>query len=169
MIITHMNRWMAHIIWYIIEMNVFSCKFLALNFSYFYNYTSIYQRYKFFRNLKWIFLYKTAVICEPLSTVSSGTYATSTDGETTTVTYECDVGYTMSGSSNAFCSSAGLWSTSEPTCGKKNKLYKLCKLRVVRNRALFVIMSPFEEKLWYCLKMLNGRSVVGGPLSFSAH
>ncbi|KAH3840554.1 hypothetical protein DPMN_114004 [Dreissena polymorpha] len=39
-----------------------------------------------------------------------------TDGSTTTATFTCDVGYTMSGSANLACRSDGGWNVTQPTC-----------------------------------------------------
>ncbi|XP_053399292.1 CUB and sushi domain-containing protein 3-like [Mercenaria mercenaria] len=64
----------------------------------------------------WNFNVPSCTTCDSLSAVSGGTYSYSTDGETTSVTYECDVGYSMSGSPGASCSSVGSWSTAEPEC-----------------------------------------------------
>lgn len=58
------------------------------------------------------------VLCEDITIPSSGTYSSSTDGETTTVTFTCDPGTTLKGNQHITCGPAGTFQQVEPTCGK---------------------------------------------------
>jgi hypothetical protein len=75
--------------------------------------TVILQKKDFMFNI----VFHITVLCDNLLAIDGGSYSYSTDGETTQVTYECDEGYSLSGSSSATCSSLGSWSKSQPKCG----------------------------------------------------
>ena len=58
-----------------------------------------------------------AAACETLDTSSNAIPTFSTDGIVTSVTYGCDVGYTLTGSTTSTCRSDGTWSFTAPVCG----------------------------------------------------
>lgn len=58
-----------------------------------------------------------ADICDNLSDQTNGSISISTDGNTTTATYACDSGYSLSGTAVVECMSDGTWQLEEPTCG----------------------------------------------------
>ena len=64
---------------------------------------------------------KNITVCAPPTNVDGGSYVTSGDGFT--VTFQCDAGYTMDGSSEIRCALDGSgWEFVQPTCSQY--LYK---------------------------------------------
>lgn len=63
------------------------------------------------------FLFFLLVVCESLDTTSGGEISFGTDGQTTTATYSCEAGYTISGTSPLTCRSDGTWDFTAATCG----------------------------------------------------
>ncbi|XP_052281309.1 CUB and sushi domain-containing protein 3-like [Dreissena polymorpha] len=58
----------------------------------------------------------TCNACSVLSNVSGGSYTLSSNGTTTTATYTCSTGYTISGVTSLICQTSAVWSSSTPTC-----------------------------------------------------
>ncbi|XP_052791545.1 CUB and sushi domain-containing protein 3-like [Mya arenaria] len=56
------------------------------------------------------------VSCTTLTQPDNGNMTTSTDGSASTVTYTCDVGYTLAGDGTRQCSVTGVWTGSDPIC-----------------------------------------------------
>lgn len=62
-----------------------------------------------------------SVTCDIPLSLLSGEFTLTSDGIVTSVTFTCDQGHTLKGTSAASCSSAGLWSEPQPECGKYNR------------------------------------------------
>ncbi|XP_060586067.1 sushi, von Willebrand factor type A, EGF and pentraxin domain-containing protein 1-like [Ruditapes philippinarum] len=54
--------------------------------------------------------------CTSLSSVTGGSFSTSTTGTVTSAKYLCQTGYTLDGVTTITCQSDGSWSSSPPTC-----------------------------------------------------
>ena len=67
-----------------------------------------------------MFLLFLSVLCPDLNKPISGSFTLSTDNETTSARFQCDVGFSMSGSAFLGCLSTGIWNDSAPTCGMRS-------------------------------------------------
>ena len=53
-----------------------------------------------------------------MSNPLNGNISLFTDGTKTTVTFTCNIDYTINGPGTAMCQSDGTWDTLKPDCGK---------------------------------------------------
>ncbi|XP_060562326.1 CUB and sushi domain-containing protein 3-like, partial [Ruditapes philippinarum] len=58
----------------------------------------------------------TCVSCEEISAPSSGSFAISSNGTESTVTYSCNTGYILVGEGVRSCNSSGQWTSNTPEC-----------------------------------------------------
>jgi len=59
----------------------------------------------------------TSALCASVPHVSGGSVSLSSDGQITTATYKCSVGYSMDGPPTSRCRVDGSWNTTGTTCG----------------------------------------------------
>ena len=56
--------------------------------------------------------------CADLSTLDGGSFELTTNGLQSTVSYNCNVGYTLDGTYSMTCLTTGIWNDTEPGCGE---------------------------------------------------
>ncbi|XP_060562325.1 sushi, von Willebrand factor type A, EGF and pentraxin domain-containing protein 1-like [Ruditapes philippinarum] len=59
-----------------------------------------------------------SVLCDNVITPQNGAFTSVTDGETSTVVFTCDEGFTLKGTSDVTCAVSGKYEASEPTCSQ---------------------------------------------------
>jgi hypothetical protein len=70
----------------------------------------------YIKRIEFFFLFQ--VSCEEISAPSSGSFAISSNGTESTVTYSCDTGYILVGEGVRSCNSGGQWMSNTPECGE---------------------------------------------------
>lgn len=74
--------------------------------------------YMFFKHIqKPLIIFSDLGICDTLDKLVHGQVHFQSDGKKTSVSFECDVGYSMSGSSKLECRADGSWDFDMPSCG----------------------------------------------------
>ncbi|KAH3843096.1 hypothetical protein DPMN_116603, partial [Dreissena polymorpha] len=100
----------------------------------------------------------TCNACSVLSNVSGGSYTLSSNGTTTTATYTCSTGYTISGVTSLICQTSAVWSSSTPTCVKCSNLTSIASGNITYNSNGLVTSAQYACAGGYYLKG-NGTTV----------
>ena len=105
------------------------------------------------RNYQYFLLLFFVVSCPSLTPPASGSLTVTTAGTTTIATYSCQSGYKLVGTVERVCSDAGMWDSTDPTCGE-TQFFEFGKSMKVLGNNCSNILFIFKTKLGAC-KFVN--------------
>ena len=81
-----------------------------------------------------------------------------TDGATTTAQFECDVGFSINGSSSLSCGKEGIWTTEYPNCGNVYELMlKSSFIKFLKYMLGYLVKRGLKQACVYVREMIKAQ------------